>query len=144
MQSNIKTRHAGTQDRRVLQTFDGGTANDLLRRAAIDAAIASRHCWVAESSGRVVGYGILSRNFFNRDFIERVFVAEDARRKGAGTALLSAMEKVIRDDRVFTSAHDANAAMHALLLKQGYRQSGSIENLDRDGAEQVFVKFLER
>jgi GNAT superfamily N-acetyltransferase len=144
MHSDIKTRLAGTLDRRVIQTFDAHAGSDLPRRDAIDSAIAARRCWVVESSGRVVGYAILSRNFFNRDFIELMFVAEDARQKGAGTALLSAMEKVVHDDRVFTAVHEANAPMRALLLSRGYQQSGRIENLDAAAAELVFVKFLER
>ena len=144
MQSEIRTRLAGTRDRRTFGTFDPRAANDLARRELIDAAIAARRCWVAEGYGRVVGYGILSRNFFHRDFIELVFVAEDARRTGAGAALLSAIERAVREDRLFTSTNESNVAMRALLFKCGYRESGRIENLDPNDPELVFVKFLER
>lgn len=144
MQSEIRTRLAGTRDRRTFGTFDPRAAEDLARRDLIDTAIAARRCWVAEGYGRVVGYGVVSRNFFHRDFIELIFVAEDARRTGAGSALLSTIERAVREDRVFTSTNESNEAMRALLSKRGYRESGRIENLDPNDPELVFVKFLER
>lgn len=144
MRSEIVTRLAGTRDRRALVALDPAAEKDLQRRETIDSAIAARRCWTAERSGRVVGYGILSRNFFHRDFIETVFVAEDARRMGAGSALLSAMERAVREDRVFTSANEANAPMRALLDKSHYRESGRIENLDTQDPELVFAKFFDR
>ena len=144
MKSEIRTRLAGTQDRRAFGQFDERAAKDLDRRAAIDAAIAARRCWVAEGFGRVVGYGILSKNFFHRDFIEVVYVAESARRTGAGKALLGAIERAVHEDRIFTSTNESNDAMRALLASTEYKTSGRIENLDAKDPELVFVKFLER
>ena len=144
MKSEIRTRLAGTKDGRAFGLFDARAAADLARRETIDTAIAARRCWVAEGFGRVVGYAILSRGFFHRDFIELVFVAEDARRTGAGGALLTAIERAVREDRIFTSANESNAPMRALLLRHGYAPSGRIENLDANDPELVFVKFLER
>jgi len=143
MLSEIRTRLAGTRDRRAFGEFDERAAKDLQRRELIDAAIAARRCWVAEGFGKVVGYGILSKNFFHRDFIEVVYVAEDARRTGAGASLLSAIEKSVREDRLFASTNESNVAMRALLFTRGYRESGRIENLDPNDPELVFVKFLE-
>ena len=144
MKSEISTRLAGTRDRRTLVALDPLAEKDLQRREAIDSAMAARRCWVAEGFGRVVGYGILSRNFFHRDFIEIVFVAEDARRTGAGAALIAAIERAVKEDRLFTSTNESNVAMRALLFTRGYRESGRIENLDPKDPELVFVKFLER
>ncbi|MGN6148452.1 MAG: GNAT family N-acetyltransferase [Rhizomicrobium sp.] len=144
MKSEIHTRLAGTRDRRTLVALDPLAEKDLQRREAIDSAIAARRCWVAEGFGRVVGYGILSRNFFHRDFIEIVFVSEDARRTGAGAALLSSIERAAKDEKLFTSTNASNAAMRGLLFTRGYRESGRIDNLDPGDPEMVYVKFLER
>ncbi|HSM95774.1 MAG TPA: GNAT family N-acetyltransferase [Rhizomicrobium sp.] len=144
MKSDIATRLAGTRDRRALVALDPLAEKDLRRRDTIDSAIAARRCWVAEGYGRVVGYGILSKTFFHRDFIEIVYVAEEARRTGAGAALLAAIERSVKEDRLFTSTNESNIAMRALLFTRGYRESGRIENLDPKDAELVFVKFLER
>ncbi|MGN6515856.1 MAG: GNAT family N-acetyltransferase [Rhizomicrobium sp.] len=144
MLSEIKTRLAGTRDRRVILDLDPGAAKDLQRREMIDTAIAARRCWAAEGFGRVVGYGILSRTFFHRDFIELIFVAENARRTGAGSALLAAIERSVQADRMFTSTNESNGPMRALLEKSGYLPSGRVENLDANDAELVFVKFTKR
>lgn len=144
MLSEIKTRLAGTRDRRTILELDHNAAKDLQRREMIDAAIAGRRCWVSEGFGRVIGYGILSKTFFHREFIELVYVADNARRTGAGGALLAAIERAVQSDRIFTSTNESNAPMRALLEKSGYRPSGRIENLDAHDPELVFVKFLKR
>jgi GNAT superfamily N-acetyltransferase len=142
MTHDTRTRLAATRDRHAVGEIDPRVASDLHRRDEIDAAIAARHCWVAERSGRVVGYGVLTKNFFARDFIELLFVAEDARRAGVGSAILDAIERTIHADRLFTSTNESNAAMRALLARRGYAPSGRIENLDPGDSELVFVKFL--
>jgi GNAT superfamily N-acetyltransferase len=142
MTSDIQTRHAGTRDRRVFSTLDPRVGSDLTRRELVDAALAARRCWVAERAGQVIGYGVLTKNFFNRNFIELIYVAHDARRSGAGSALLSAIERAVTSDRIFTSTGESNAPMRALMEKRGYKPSGRIENLDPGDPELVFVKFL--
>jgi GNAT superfamily N-acetyltransferase len=142
MTHDTRTRLAATRDRHVLGEIDPRIASDRHRCDEIDAAIAARRCWVAERSGRVAGYGVLTRNFFARDFLELLFVAEDSRRAGAGSALLAAIERTIHADRLFTSTNESNTAMRALLAGRGYAPSGRIENLDPGDPELVFVKFL--
>ncbi|MBV9330798.1 MAG: GNAT family N-acetyltransferase [Alphaproteobacteria bacterium] len=117
-------------------------ASDLSRRETVDAAIAARMCWIAERAYRQVGYGILSRKFFSRDFIELLYVAEDERRRGIGLAVLRTIESTVAADRIFTSTNKSNLAMRALLDQCGYRASGTIENLDPGDPELIFVKFL--
>jgi len=138
----IKVRLAGTRDRRAFVEVDPGVANDLARREIVDSAIAARMCWIAERIKRPVGYGILSRKFFSRDFIELLYVAEEERRKGVGVAILKSIESTVTSDRIFTSTNSSNAPMRALLELSGYQPSGTIENLDPGDPELVFVKFL--
>jgi GNAT superfamily N-acetyltransferase len=117
---------------------------DPARRDRIDAAIARSRCWAAELDGRVVGYAIVSREFFERDFIELLVVDAAHRRRGAGDCLLSAIERAVRGDRLFTSTNESNAPMRALLAKRGWLPSGRIENLDDGDPELVFVKLVPR
>ena len=135
-------RLAATKDRRGISACDPSLARKLHRRELIDAAIASRHCWVADRAGTVAGYGVLTTNFFGRDFVELVYVAEAQRRNGIGNAIFDAIEQAQRADRLFTSTSESNAAMRALLEKRGYQPSGTILNLDPGDTELVFVKFL--
>jgi GNAT superfamily N-acetyltransferase len=141
MASDTRTRLAGTRDRRALVALDPLATSDLARREHIDAALAARRCWVAERAGGVVGYALLTRNFFGRDFLELLYVAGDSRRSGAGGALLAAVEAFVGAYVLFTSTNESNAAMRALLGSRGYVPSGRIENLDPDDPELVFVKF---
>lgn len=141
-QQEIRVRLAGTRDRRVFSEIDPRVGSDLSRRETVDAAIAARMCWIAERAYRPVGYGILSRKFFSRDFIELLYVAEDERRRGIGMAVLRTIEGTVASDRVFTSTNKSNLAMRALLDQCGYRPSGAIENLDPGDPELIFVKFL--
>ena len=142
MPHDTRTRMAGTSDSRAIGEMDSRVASDMHRREMIDAAISARRCWVAERSGRVVGYGVLTRNFFARDFVELLFVTEDARRRGVGSAVLAGIERSVHADQLFTSTNQSNAAMRALLVTRGYAESGRIENLDPGDPELVFVKFL--
>ncbi len=139
---DMQVRLAATRDRRAIAECDPGVADNLHRRELIDAAIAARHCWVVERAGGVAGYGVLTTNFFARDFVELVFVAEAERRKGVGDAILETIERARRADRLFTSTNESNAAMRALLARRGYTPSGTILNLDPGDPELVFVKFL--
>lgn len=138
----ILVRLGATRDRKAIATCDTRVANDLHRRELIDAAIAARHCWVAEHNGAVCGYGILTMNFFGRAFVELLYVAEGARRKGAGDTILAAIEHARHEDRLFTSTNESNVPMRALLERRGYQASGNITNLDPGDPELVFVKFL--
>jgi GNAT superfamily N-acetyltransferase len=141
---DIHVRHAGTRDRKSIADIDPRIAKDLHRREVIDAAIAARQCWVAERSGQAAGYGILSRNFFARDFVELLYVHEGQRRRGVGAAMLTAIEAACLADRLFTSTNESNTPMRALLARSGYAESGRIENLDPGDPEVLFVKFLPR
>jgi GNAT superfamily N-acetyltransferase len=139
---DIPVRLAATSDRRAIAVCDPRVGADLHRRELIDAAIAARHCWVVERGGAVAGYGVLTTNFFGRDFVELVHVAQAERRKGVGEAILETIERARRADRLFTSTNESNAAMRALLAKRRYEPSGTILNLDPADPELVFVKFL--
>jgi GNAT superfamily N-acetyltransferase len=138
----IQVRLGATRDRKAIAACDPRVANDLHRRELVDAAIAARRCWVAEREGAVCGYGVLTTNFFGRDFVELLHVAEAARRKGAGDAIFGAIENARHGDRLFTSTNESNTPMRALLERRGYQPSGTITNLDPGDPELVFVKFL--
>lgn len=141
LRRDIQVRLAATRERRAIASCDPLLTSDLHRRELIDSAIAARQCWVVEKDGGICGYAILTTNFFGRDFVELLFVAPDARRKGVGDALLAAIERTRAVDRLFTSTNESNAPMRALLERRGYKPSGTILNLDPDDPELVFVKF---
>src|SRR5271165_6975869 len=113
-QTDIRIRLAGMRDRRAFLEIDPLVASDLARRDAIDSAIAARRCWIADFAGQPAGYGLLSRNFFGRDFVDLLYVAEFVRRSGVGGAMLGAMESSCAAQALFTSTNESNKPMRAL------------------------------
>lgn len=87
----------------------------------------------------MLGYAVRGE-FFGFDFLELLFVAERARRRGVGSALITSVEEDRRAGRVFTSTNRSNAPMRALVAKRGYAASGVIYNLDPADPEVIYVK----
>jgi ribosomal protein S18 acetylase RimI-like enzyme len=108
--------------------------------ALIDDLLSLGLSWMAEVGGAPAGYAIVSRRFYSRPFIELLAVAPDFRRAGVGGALLEACAAAFRGETLFTSTNQSNGAMQALLAKTGFEPSGTIENLDPDDPELVYVR----
>jgi GNAT superfamily N-acetyltransferase len=89
-------------------------------------------CHVAIVDDAPIGYGILNRSFFDRAWIELLFVAETRRRQGAGNALLEHMERACQETRIWTSTELPNLPMQSLLKKRGYHLTGVVENLQKN------------
>jgi GNAT superfamily N-acetyltransferase len=97
--------------------------------------------WAAVAEGRALGFALVTRHFFGFPFVDLLIVAEEARRRGLGLALVAQCERDHAADRIFTSANQSNAPMRRLLDKAGWQASGQIDNLDPGDPELVFVKF---
>lgn len=95
------------------------------RRGFLVERLAQEQCRVAEEDGRLLGYAVLERSFFGRDFVSLLMVAPDC-----------------RGDRLFTSCNRSNLPMRRLLEREGFQPSGVIDNLDEGDPELVFVRFL--
>ena len=117
---------------------------DPARRDFIQRSIAARCCHVACEGNAVLGYAVLECSFFGNGFISMLFVAEGARRRGVGTALMRRLEAECLTPKLFTSTNLSNLPMQSLLAKCGYALSGVIHNLDEDDPELVYYKRLKR
>ena len=111
-------------------------------RALVAASIDARGCHVADAGDGVLdGYVVVRRReFFGRDLVVLLAVAERARRRGIGSALLDAALATSSTRRVFTSTNESNAPMRALLAVQGWVPSGRLEGLDEGDPELVFYR----
>lgn len=108
----------------------------------IQAAIRADHAWKVIVGGRIVGYGIVSHNFFGRSFLEMIYIQADQRSKGFGPALIRFLEGKSQSKDLFTSTNESNTHMQHVLSKLGYVSSGAIYNLDPGDPELVYVKNL--
>ena len=134
---------AGTpEDVGVLISFDHVAQRDTRRVDFVAHAIRSGNCFVAERSGKLVGYLVLTHSFYGNGMIELVYVAEAHRRSGVGRALIEFAEARCRTPKLFTSTNLSNKPMQLLLGKLGFKLSGYIENLDPGDPELVYFKRL--
>ena len=135
-------RRAAEGDVETLCSFDLVARQEEERREFIRRSVADGDCHVAVAGGEVIGYGVLSRAFYQQDFVEMLYVHPDRRRHGAGAALLRHMESLCRGPKLFTSTNLSNLPMQSLLNRAGYAVSGVIHNLDEGDPEVVYFKRL--
>jgi ribosomal protein S18 acetylase RimI-like enzyme len=131
------------------------TDDDLADVIAVDAAhrsparaeylaeaVKQHECYLAREGWNVIGFAILNRHFFEQYFIELIVVHPDQRHKGAATALIRHIEKIVPANKLFTSTNQSNLPMQELCEKLGFVKSGWIDNLDEGDPEIVYCKHL--
>jgi len=92
------------------------------------------------AGGELAGFLVDDDAFFDRTFIRLVVVSKKHRRRGVADALVADAESRARTHTVFSSSNRSNTAMHSLLRKRGWVESGIIEGLDELDPEVVFRK----
>lgn len=112
------------------------------RARFITTAVEKRLCTVAVDAGHVLGYVLLTHDFFEHGFISLVVVSPAHRRKGIGLRLIAAAEATCNTTKLFSSANQSNHASQQLLSRAGFQRSGVVENLDDDDPELIYIKFL--
>ena len=94
---------------------------------------------VAVERGQVVGFlALRPGHFYQRDFIDLLFVAPGWRQQGLGRALMRAALQNATTARVFVSTNESNAPMRHLLHSEGWTPSGILTGLDEGDPEHVF------
>ncbi len=137
---DISIRKATEEELSALIALDHVAEGDGDRRKSIEAAIRSHRTWTVRTSESIVGYGIISHDFFSRTFIELIYIAEAERSKGHGPKLIQFLESQTRTSDLFTSTNESNVHMQHVLEKLGYERSGVIHNLDPGDPEIVYIK----
>lgn len=112
------------------------------RRDHIEESLRTGKLYVAVVDDTVAAYAIFDDWFFCQPFIAMLYVRADFRRQGLGQALVTHLESVCDQEKLFTSTNESNLPMQRLLAKRGFRQSGIIHNLDEGDPEIVYVKDL--
>jgi GNAT superfamily N-acetyltransferase len=138
----IAIRPAVADDAPALVAADPFAQTSAERRTQISHWVDSGQCFVAEREGDIVGYCVLTREFFHSFFIELVMVGEGERRAGIGTAMIQYLIGMVPPgEKLWTSTNASNAPMRTLLEKLGFVRSGAIEHLDEGDPELVFVRL---
>ena len=88
----------------------------------------------------VVGFVVLTYNFFEQGFIPQLAVHLDHRRSGVASELLRAAEAECRAPKRFASVISSNEVAQVVLQRAGFERSGVIENPDPDDPEYIDFK----
>ena len=113
---------------------------------AEELASPHNHYVVAERAGRVEGYaGLRAPAGANDGDVQTIALAESARGRGAGRALLVALleQAALRDVRhVFLDVRDDNPVAHALYVSEGFREIGRRANYyAADGVDAIVMQL---
>ncbi|MBB5713068.1 GNAT family N-acetyltransferase [Sphingomonas xinjiangensis] len=133
MVNMTKVRHAEPSDLSMLIPFDLFPGDRIVE-------IVERRMLVAEVSGSVVGYlAWQHRGCLEKDYINKLVVAESFRRQGLASTLLDVLCKRLRG-RVFIATGARNIAANALLAGCGWAYAGEIVGILPDDEAQVFYR----
>jgi GNAT superfamily N-acetyltransferase len=136
-------RRATAAELSLLLALDGVAKRDSTHRAWLRRAIAERGSWVLVQRGQIVAHGVLRRSFFDRWFVESLYVAASLRRTGCGSRLLDFLEaRAEPAGEIWTSTNRSNRPMQQLLRVRGYQRCGRIIRLDPGDPELIFRKRL--
>ncbi len=105
----------------------------------IRARVQGQACLVAVERGEIAGFlALRPGHFYQRDFIDLLYVAPGWRQRGIGRALLRAAVRNASTPRVFVSTNQSNTPMRQLLRSEGWSPSGVLTGLDEGDPEHVF------
>lgn len=136
-------RAAGRDDLDAVCQLDPIAQTEERRYRRIARGVAAGEVRVVVVDGRIVGYGLMSRSFFDRPFIELVMIDPGYRGAGLGPILIRHLESECPEARLFTSTNESNGHMRHVLEKLGYEPSGIIHNLDPGDPEIVYCRTLD-
>ena len=109
------------------------------RPGEIQALIRQQASLVAVEHGQIVGFlAVRPGHFYQRDFIDLLFVAPRSRRQGVGRALMRAALQNASTTRMFVSTNESNTPMRELLRSEGWSPSGVLTGLDEGDPEHLF------
>jgi ribosomal protein S18 acetylase RimI-like enzyme len=142
MRESCKVEVAPAKDVPSIITIDELCAENPKRIQLIEEAVRASEAYLISHGGELVGYAIMTQNFFQRPFVEMLYIANDKRRQGLGEIAMIALESMTKDaNEIWTSTNRSNIAMQSLLVKIGYVQAGEVE-IDRGDPEIFYRKEL--
>jgi GNAT superfamily N-acetyltransferase len=132
--TEVRAAHAG--DISAIAAIDPHTPG---RLAEIQALVSEQASLVAVEDGEIVGFlAVRPAHFYQRDFLDLLFVARRCQRQGVGRALIRAALRNASTPRIFTSTNESNTPMRELLRSEGWTPSGVLTGLDDGDPEHLF------
>ena len=137
----LVVRPARINDVEAIKAIDHIAPIDDGRVNYIRTAVADGRTHILLLQGDAIGYGIIEHHFFGHTFIELVYLREDVRENGYGPFLMKSLESMAVTEKIFTSTNRSNERMRHVLEREGWQESGTIDNLDEGDPEIVYCKM---
>jgi len=138
----INIRKADSNDAQSIRSIDSIVRFNPSRAEMIDTWLQRDFVLVAEMDNRIVGYGVFNHEFFRQSQIDMLMISKEYRGKRIGELLLLSLEKYADTAKMFITTNLSNHSMQKLLLRNGYKPCGYIDELDPGDPELVFVKQM--
>lgn len=135
-------RLAKIEELNKIVDIDSETIGNRGREEYIKKSITEGKCIVAQEDSDIKGFLIYNREFFEQSFIVLLMVSKKERKKGIASLLLEYFEKTVTTEKIFSSTNRSNEIMQKVFRKNGYVESGFIDNLDEGDPEIVFFKKI--
>jgi ribosomal protein S18 acetylase RimI-like enzyme len=136
----INIRKADWNDAQSIRRIDPIVPINPSRAEMIDTWLQRDFVLVAEMENRIVGYGVFNHEFLRQSQIEMLIISKEYRGRRIGELLLLSLEKYADTVKLFVTTNLSNHSMQKLLLRNGYKPCGYIDELDPGDPELVFVK----
>ncbi|PSB08510.1 hypothetical protein C7B62_16540 [Pleurocapsa sp. CCALA 161] len=129
----IMIRHGKIEDLEQIEIFDefGGNRESEILRKSLRVYIVNN---------KVSGYiSIIEKSCLcNHTLISYLCVHSEYRYRGIASLLLSKVEQIYTNQKVFVSTESNNLAMLSLIKKRKYTPSGSLSGLNSDGSDELY------
>jgi GNAT superfamily N-acetyltransferase len=109
--------------------------------ARLEQLIDGGDFFVALFETEIVGLVARDQSFFSQDFIPKLFVLDSFRKHGIGQALMNAMARACRTEKIFSSTNLSNAPMLKMFRKLEWTYAGTVDHIDAGDPEVFFVKY---
>jgi GNAT superfamily N-acetyltransferase len=136
----LEIRVASKNDLPSLSVFKP-LVHEVADAARLEQLIDSGDFFIALFEDQIVGLVARDQSFFDQDFIPKLFVLDSFRKHGIGQALMNAMARACRTDKIFSSTNLSNAPMLKMFRKLEWTYAGTIDHIDAGDPEVFFVKY---
>ncbi|ANC78401.1 acetyltransferase [Fictibacillus phosphorivorans] len=112
------------------------------RKDEIHQAIKEERCLILYEEEEVAAFLIYHTHFFDCCFISLIMVDPAHQRKGLASSLLTHMSKISPTNKLFSSTNESNESMKKVFIKNHFKKSGFVDNLDEGDPEIIYFKKL--
>ncbi|MET3727234.1 ribosomal protein S18 acetylase RimI-like enzyme [Fictibacillus halophilus] len=110
------------------------------RKEEIVQAIKEERCLIMYQEDKIAAFLIYHTHFFDCCFISLIMVDPAHQRKGLASSLLAHMSKISPTNKLFSSTNESNESMKKTFIKNQFKKSGFVDNLDEGDPEIIYFK----